>query len=673
VTFQAPWLFVGAAAAVVPLWLHLRARTGTVTLFPALRFLEDQPRPRARGFRVRDAALLGLRLLGLLLAVAAFARPSGRGVLVTESRVHVLDNTFSQQAAGGFETDRRRLLEELAAEGAGVQSAVVELTGRPRVLAGFGDAREEAIARVRALTPSHQRGSYLEALRLAGSLLEQSLGARKVVRVHADQQQNQWTEHEGSPPFLTGVTVELARSPEVAERPNLSLGETETRFFFLGDATYVDLAVPLYHRGPARAVTAVLSVNGRTVLRQQLALQPPSGVVTLQGQWRADPTQWVAGEILLEDAQDALPADDRGYFCLPPVREGRIALLARSPYLRAALDPAVMKGRWAAEVLDPAGAARLLQADERALADVLVVEGDYAQAQAVRDLVFRHLNNGRGVVLVLGRATPLLHPFLAELGLTVTGPAVSAAQSFRAIAADHPIFRPFAGGALGDLTAPRVLRHLPLRARDATPLLYGDAGDPLLLEVAGTRGRLLAFAFGLDREGSDLPLSPAFVPLLDLLLQHARAGTAVATSALPGSVYTHHVTEGARPREVLLRQGGRVEARAAVDANGDARLPVPDGPGFHTIGYSEDGDGGAEPRGMIAVNPSPKESDLRYEAHPSALSAWVVPAAAAPEAALPAAAAAPADDRRLPWLVLLAAAAFLAAESGALLLRRAAA
>lgn len=665
-TFLAPWLLLGAAALAVPLWLHLRAKSGPVTQFPALRFLEDEPRPRARGFRVRDALLLAARLAAVALAVAAFARPAGRTAPVTESRVHVLDNTFSQQAAGGFEADRRALLAELAAEGAGVQSAVVELTGRPRVLAGFGDGREEAIARVRALVPSHQRGSYLEALRLAGSLLEQSLGARRVVRVHADQQRNQWDEHEGSPPFLSGATIELARAPELAERPNLSLGETETRFFFLGDATYVDLAVPLFHRGPARAVTAVLRVNGAEVLRRRLELTPPAGVVTLQGQWKADPSQWIRGELVLEDAGDALPGDDRGYFCLPPVREGRVALLARSPYLRAALDPSVMKGRWAAEALDAAGAGRLLQADERALGDVLVLEGDYAQAQAVRDLVFRHLNNGRGVVLVLGRATPLVRPFLGELGLTVGGPEVAASESFRAVAADHPVFRPFAGGALGDLSSPRVLRHLPLRAREATPLLYGERGDPLLLDVAGTKGRLLVFAFGLDRASSDLPTAPVFLPLLDLLLQHARAGTAVQTSASPGSLLTHHVEGDARPREVVIRLDGREESRATVDANGDARLAVPDRPGLHAIGY----DGSDEPKGMIAVNPSPKESDLRYEARPAALAAWVIPGPAAPA---PAATGAAVDDGRLPWLLLAAAAALLAGESAALLFRRAAA
>lgn len=666
-SFLEPWLLLGALGLGVPLWLHLRAGSAGVTPFPGLRFLDDAPRPRTRAFRVRDAALLSLRLLALALAVAAFARPAARGAAVAESRVHVLDNTLSQQAADGFETDRRRLLAELAADGDAVESAVVEITARPRVLAGFDEPRAEAAARVRALVPSHQRGSYREAVRLAGSLLERSAGARRVVCLHGDQQRNQWTEHEDAPPFLTGATIELARPPEQAERPNLALGAIETHVFFSGDDAAVDLAVPIAHRGPARQVTAVLEADGRAVLRRRLELPAGQGTVTLQGRWRTDSSRWVEGEVRLEDARDALPADDRASFCLPPVHEGRVALLARSPYLRAALDPAVMRGRWRADVLDLAAAARLVPADETALPDVLFVEGDYAQAQAVRDLVRRCLDAGRGVVLVLGRSTPVLRPFLSELGITETGPAVTKAESFRGIATDHPVFRPFAGGALGDLGAPRVLRHLPIRARGAAPLLFGDGGDPLLLEAAGTPGRLLVFAFALDREGSDLPVSPVFLPLLDLLLRHARADTAAATEARPGSLHVHHVAAGRRPREVVLRHEGRVAARATVDARGDARLTVPDRPGRYAIGYS-DADA-AEPMGMIAVNPQPEESDLRYEARPGALTAWVVPGAG------PAAAAASArsGDGRLPWLLLVAATLLLAAESGALLVRRAAA
>ena len=39
-----------------------------------------------------------------------------------------------------------------------------------------------------------------------------------------------------------------------------------------------------------------------------------------------------------------LVADDHSYFCLPPVEEGRVSVLARSPYLNLALAPEVMRG-----------------------------------------------------------------------------------------------------------------------------------------------------------------------------------------------------------------------------------------------------------------------------------------------------------------------------------------
>jgi hypothetical protein len=671
-SFLQPWLWLGAAATLVPLWLHLRARTGEVVFFPAVRFLEDQPRPRVRGFRLRDALLLAMRLLGLLLLVGAFSRPFARdAVPVTETRVHVLDNTFSQQVDGGFERDRGQVVQEIEAASPGVQTAVIELTGRPRVVAGFADGREETLRRLRALRPSFQRGSYLEAFRLADSLFEQSLGARRVLRVHADQQENQWAENESTPPFLDAVAVQLGRTPDARARDNVSLGESSARFLFIGEDTYVDLAVPLRHQGPARRAVVALEANGRRVLERELALVPPAGIVTLEGQWRADPTVWLQGKLILENTRDALPADDVSYFCLPPVREGRVGLLARSPYLRAALAPEVSRGRWSTRSLDPGDAARLAQASEKDLADVLVVESDQAQSEQVRELVFRHLNNGRGVLLVLNRTTPLLRPFLRELGIEAAGPGAPApgAQGFRSIAGDHPIFRPFARGELGDLAEPRVFRYLPLKLRDGVPLVYGAAGDPLLVESTGTKGRLLVFAFSLDRAGSDWPLHPTFIPFLDLALQHARSATAIETSALPGALHTHEVAEGPLPREVVLRGEGPELLRVPVDEHGRARLQAPDQPGLYSIGY----DGGPEMKGMIAVNPSPKESELSYVSSPAAVTAWVLPEATPAATPPPAAPRAAADASPWPWRLLLGGALLFFAESLTLVARRQAA
>jgi hypothetical protein len=674
VSFLYPLLWLGAAGVAVPVWLHLRAKTGVAVPFTAVRFLEDQPRPRLIGVRLRDIPLFLVRAAALLLVVAGFAWPYRQGLLaaVTESRVHVLDNTLSHQVGGGFTRDRDRVRAALSQAGPEVQQAVVELSARPRVVVAFGDDRAEADRKLAGLEPSFQRGSYLEAFRLAQSVLSRGLGTRRRILVHGDHQENQWAEGEQSPPFLEALEVDLGDRPAVLERANVAVSEPAVRRFFLGEKTFVDFQARLSHgrlEGPA-TVTMVLEAEDRTVVRESVTLRPEPETVTLRGQWPSDPSTWLRGILRLEGLRDELPADDRIHFSLPPVREGRLALLTRSPYLRAALAPEIVRGRWAVTRLDPAGA--LGAGPEKDLGDVLVLDGDFAQSQQVRDLAYRYLNNERGVVLLLGRTTPLLGGFLRELGLEAKGTVDSPGgrgEAFRFVAAQHPIFKPFLGGELGDLLEVRVQRRLRLVPRAAAPLLFGESGDPLLLEGGTTRGRLLVFAFALERSHTDWPVQPSFIPFLDLCLQHARAAAPVETSALPGDLLAHELPlEHAAVREVVLRDGGRELGRAAVDGQRRARLPVPDRPGFYELTY----DGEPVPMAVIAVNPSPRESELRFTAEPAALKAWTLPPRTAPDAAatLFPEMGARALSQRLWWWVLLAAGAALAAEGSLLWLRK---
>jgi hypothetical protein len=668
-SFLSPWLWAGAAAVALPLWLHLRAKSGPVFPFPTLRFLEDQPRPRARGFRLRDVLLFLFRAAAVLLLAAGFAWPYlDKGGRVVESRVHVLDATLSRQAgdAAGFARDRERVRRAVLEGGADAQDAVVELTSRPRVVVAFTDERVEAARRVGEMAPSFARGSYLEAVRLAQSMLSQSLGSRRRIFFYGDHQQNQWKEGESSPPFLEGVSLDLASGTEAASRPNLSVGEPGVRRFFLGEHAYVDLSVELRHDGPFQFARMRLAANGKPVLAEDLALGRETGVATLRGQWRSEPGEWLRGEIWIESASDALPADDRVYFALPPVHEGRLALLARSPYLRAALAPETMKGRWSTQALDPAGR-DLATVPENELPEVLVLESDYAQSQQVRELLLRCLNNGRGVLLFVRRLTPLVKGFLAELGLEATERRRGEEDTFRLVAGDHPVFRPFLSGELGDITAPRILQHVGLTSASAVPLLYGRTGDPLLLEGTGTKGRLLVFAFGLERDQTDWPLQPSFIPFLDILLQHARQGTPLQTSAAPGELVTHEVPKGRPlPREVVLRDADRPVLQAVVDANRGVRFEAPPKPGIYALTYDAD----PAVQALVAVNPPAKESVLRYLEKPAAPEAWVVRTTApiAESPVLPS--RLHARDQKWWWWCLAAAAAALAIESGMLLSRR---
>jgi len=75
-TWMAPWAWLGLGTLVLPVLVHLLARgRAPLRTLPTLRFLEAAPPVAVRRTRLRDPFLLLLRLLVLLLAVAALARP----------------------------------------------------------------------------------------------------------------------------------------------------------------------------------------------------------------------------------------------------------------------------------------------------------------------------------------------------------------------------------------------------------------------------------------------------------------------------------------------------------------------------------------------------------------------------------------------------------------------
>src|ERR1017187_3020071 len=224
-SFLNPWFLLGALAVAAPIWLHLRRKRETnLVEFTGLRVLDDQPEPRRSPLRLRDFVLFALRVLALLLLVAAFAWPYLLGANtapVKESRVYILDNTLSHQANDGFARDRDRVLSELSKGPSDIQMAVIELTSAPRVVVSFGESRETAKQKLKDLEPSFQRGSYLAAFRQANSLLGNSLGEQKRIILLGDNQENQWNEGTSTPPFLRNVQVDLPKITTLA-LPNLS-------------------------------------------------------------------------------------------------------------------------------------------------------------------------------------------------------------------------------------------------------------------------------------------------------------------------------------------------------------------------------------------------------------------------------------------------------------------
>jgi hypothetical protein len=262
------------------------------------------------------------------------------------------------------------------------------------------------------------------------------------------------------------------------------------------------------------------------------------------------------------------------------------------------------------------------------------------QAAPARRLVQDYLDGGRGVLLVVDQATPLVSAFLHDLEIeSVSEAPPSPGAHFRYVFMEHPIFQPFRSADFGNLMEIEVQRHRRLAAPSATPLAYSTDGDPLFLEIPRPRGKLFVLAFSLDRKETNWPIHPTFIPFLDRCLDQARPQRNVQTAYEPGETAVWQLPAGRQAKEVVLREfvlgsgpanSGAETARAAI-ADGQARLPIPDAPGLYAIGY----DGSREVESLLAVNASPEESRLTYVAATDVVCTWTsrdVPSESSPAA-----------------------------------------
>jgi hypothetical protein len=622
-SFLNPWFWLGALAVAAPIWLHLRRKRETnLVEFTGLRFLDDQPEPRRSPLRLRDLVLFALRVLALLALVAAFAWPYLRGANtapVKESRVYILDNTLSHQANDGFTRDRDRVLSELSKGPSDIQMAVIELTSVPRVVVSFGENRETAKQKLKDLEPSYQRGSYLPAFRQANSLLGNSLGEQKRIILLGDNQENQWTENVNSPPFLRNVEIELPKITALA-LPNLSLSEPRVQRIFLGDKSLVNFTVKLRRTGEAKTANVVLRANEQVIFNRAVELEKQPEMILLQAQWEADPAAWLRGEATVDGTPDALAGDNRVFFSLAPVVEGKVALLAQSQYLRLALSPEVMRGQWATRVLDPTKLAAELAGTEDA--DVLVVESNYLQSGDVRKLLWRYVTNGRGVLLLVNRVTPSISGCLRDLGFEAEGTVSmekGSAERFQFVYSNHPIFHPFLSPDYGSLMDVKVSKYVQLKGSQAMPLIFSEKGAGLFFQGTKFPGKLFVAAFGLDREHTSWPVDQTFVPFLDLTLQTARAEDPTPTTFEPAEISKIQLPVGSTVKEAVLRNEQHVLSRAPVE-QGRTQVRMPEKPGVYSLTY----DDGTQVEKMFSVNPSPKESQLAYVDAPEALKVWRV-------------------------------------------------
>ncbi len=331
-SFLAPLWLALAAAAAVPLLLHLmRRRSGNRVEFPAVRYLQRAEREHSAKLRLRNLLLMLLRVLALLLIALAAARPITRlsaGGHPPTAVAIVLDNSLSTGAA----VDERTVLAALRTQAEAVLASAATddrlwlVTVDGEVRAGSASDLTDALAEVR---PFDGAGSIATAIaRAEGLVANAGIPARHIV-VLTDGQASAWAASVAL--RATPVSVYV---PAIEPPANRSVADATPR-----PARWTPRGAITARVATSDSVTWRVALGERTLAR---GIAGSGEELVVRG--APDERGWVAGTVELEP--DELRADDVRHFALwigPPV--GVAVSAAAGPFAAIAVDALVQQDR----------------------------------------------------------------------------------------------------------------------------------------------------------------------------------------------------------------------------------------------------------------------------------------------------------------------------------------
>ncbi len=573
----------------MPVLIHLTQRERkSVVEFPSLMFLRKIPYESVQRRRIRDWLLLAMRLGAIALIVLAFARPFLRGSNVAAASggardiVVLLDRSYSMGYGDTWSRAQRAAAAAIeSATGADRISLVVFADTAEVALRSTPD-RSRAVAEINAATPGPGSTKYAPALKLAGSLLAESLLPRKEIVIVSDFQRGGWqpddTLRMPGGTTITTVPVEGAQGANLALTPVALLRSREA-----GQPERITVTAGVMNRTatPAADIPIELVIDGRVVqdLRISAAANASASVsfapVTITTpNTRAVVRLGTAGQAPV----DALTRDNVFNFTVTPTAPVPVMAVSQAPsdvtlYLSRALAIGEAP-RFDASMQSP----EALAGDALNRARVIFLN-DVPIGDAVAAKLVAFVEGGGGLMMSLGQRASWPQSRAAWLPVSI-GPVVDrtrgAAARLSGMDYGHAIFEPFRAPRSGDFSTARFYSYRSLTAaKDASVLARFDTGEPALVERTAGRGRVIVFASTTDLTWNDLALKPMFLPFVHQLGRHLsgfREQPAWLTIGQVLDIDAAEIAAGATSGSAARAADGR----AILTPSGQRRdLPVP--------------------------------------------------------------------------------------------------
>ncbi len=592
-TFVNAALLAGLVAMAIPVIIHLWHRHRfRVVPWGAMMFLDELLRVHRRRIQIEQWLLLALRTLLIGLVVLAMAGPvwtrgSSLAGRAPTSVVMLFDNSLSMETseAGRSWLDAakeaaRSLVSELPR---GSELAVIGMAAPiPRLEEPTVD-RALWVSGIDDIEGSGAAARVAESLQSAAGLFEKRMqNADRLLVIVSDFQRTSWGPESAEerraawrrltsqplPPRIVLMPVPASSSD------NVSVGPIQLPRGVIGVNQTAKLRVPVHNWGRRRAVDARIRLKVDQVERTMSSVRLAPGE---SAQVLFPVTFDRAGSHLVEamfDGEDVLRGDNEAAAAILVADRIAVLLVSGDPnplplrgetaFLELALQPYARERRgrrsdWieARTVGESTWTPAMLR-DVRAVVLANVRQCSSEQLRALVEFV----QDGGGMLICPGDRINLewYRTALANAGLLPAVPvslqgAPSAEETAVGISLQrfyHPALSLFNDPGRGTLQGIRIRAWYQLDVpSDLSERVVArlETGDPWLVEHRLGAGRILLMAIPCDADWSNLPLKPAYVPLMQELMIYLGTTVHPPRNVAPREALAAFVegTEGDRP------------------------------------------------------------------------------------------------------------------------------
>ncbi|MBP87062.1 MAG: hypothetical protein CMJ64_10160 [Planctomycetaceae bacterium] len=548
-TFLNPIFLVGLLSAAIPLIIHLsRSRRTKKIRFSTTRFLTAQFLRSYRMSRLKELWLLAARMALCALFAMALAQPliqpSGQSFLLggqSRTVVLVVDNSASM----GYVEDNETLLERAQQAAADVLDGLQEGDHAAIVFAGRRDAGPEVVFD----EPTPELGDVRQAVDMAKV---ETLGtdlSRAVVRaeelaqsgastssrevyVLSDLQDSGWElledETEGSADvnfFFVSIRPKEPRN----------LAVTAVQYAASRPMVGVPFSIKPHIRNQSDAVAeddAELFIDDKKVGQQQIDSLAGGRWATPTFYHTFDEGGWHSGYVQVAD--ESLDTDNRRYFAFEVLDSVKVLAVNGAPSSVHRLDEVFfLKTALGASASgnSPIDVTTVLPrsftgSDLTDVRVVILANVESLSSQAVEKLE-TFVDQGGSLLVFLGdkinssfynqtlTGTNRMHGGLLPGRLTnIAGDPSAETGDLRIADTDdsHVVLAAFDDGTAGNLSSVTMKAVWEFEPGDSAVLMRTNTGSPLLCERSFGEGHVMVFASTCDRDWTNFPVRPAYLP-----------------------------------------------------------------------------------------------------------------------------------------------------------------